>query len=299
MYSQITSNKRKSVVLMMVFIAMIIVLGYVYSRAMGDTTYTGVWIAIIISLFSTSISYFQGDKIALWSSGARPITAEENKYVYRLVENLTIASGMPMPKLYIIEDNSINAFATGRNPEKASVAVTTGAIKHLENEELEGVLAHELSHIKNYDIRYMTLVAVMVGAITILAHIFIRSRLLFGRGGDNRNGGGQIMAIFMIVGIVLAILSPIIAELIKLAVSRRREYLADASGSLLTRYPEGLARALEKIAQHNQPMPEVSRATAHMFFANPFKAASVKSLFSTHPPVEDRVKRLREMGGTV
>lgn len=280
---------------MMLFIAFIIGLGYVYSQAMGDTTYAGVWIAIIISLFTTAISYFQGDKIALWSSGAHPANPEDNQYVYRMVENLAITSGLPMPKIYIIKDDAINAFATGRKPELASIAVTTGAIEHLENEELEGVLAHELSHIQNYDIRYMTLVAVMVGSVTILAHIFLRSRLLFGGRDNNRGGGGQIMAIFMIIGIVLAILSPVIAELIKLAISRRREYLADASGSLLTRFPEGLARALEKIATHNQPMPEVSRATAHMFFANPFKAASVKSFFSTHPPIADRIKRLREV----
>jgi len=278
----------------MVFIAMIIGLGYIYSRASGDETYSGVWIAIIISLGSTLVSYFQGDKIALWSSGARPISEEDNKYVYRLVENLCITSGLPVPKIYIIEDNAINAFATGRKPEMASVAITRGAITYLENEELEGVLAHELSHIQNYDIRFMTLVAVMVGSISILAHIFLRSRLLFG--GRRGREGGQVGGILMLVGIVLAILSPLIAELIKLAISRRREFLADASGALLTRYPEGLARALEKIAAHNQPMPEVSRATAHMFFSNPFKSSTVKSLFSTHPPLDDRIKKLRESG---
>lgn len=294
MYSQIDSNKRKSVFLITFFIMFIIGLGYVYSMAIGDETYSVVWIAIVISILSTLVSYFQGDKIALWSSGARPIGEAENKYVYRIIENLCITAGMPVPKIYIIEDPAINAFATGRKPELASIAITRGAIEKLENEELEGVLAHELSHIQNYDIRFMTLVAVMVGAVSILAHIFLRSRLLFGGGRDRNSGGGQIMMIFMLVGIVLAILSPIIAELIKLAISRKREYLADASGSLLTRYPEGLARALEKIAANDdQSMPEVSRATAHLFLVNPFKASTLKSLFSTHPPLADRVAKLR------
>lgn len=296
LYSQIESNKRRSVVLIMFFTAFIIGLGYVYSRAMGDTTYSAVWIAILISLGSTAISYFQGDKIALWSSGARPISESEDKYILRLVENLTITAGMPLPKIYIIDSPAINAFATGRNPEKASIAITTGAIEKLENEELEGVIAHELSHVQNYDIRFMTLVAVMVGSVAILAHIFLRSRLLFG-GRGSREGGGQLQAIFMIIGIVLAILSPIVAELIKLALSRRREYLADASGSLLTRYPEGLARALEKIKANDteQAMPQVSKATAHLFLSNPFSGRAFSNLFSTHPPLEDRIKKLREM----
>lgn len=296
MYSEITSNKRRSVLLMMIFIALIILLGYVYSRAMGDSSYTGVWLAIIISLFSTLISYYQGDKIALWTSGAKPIVKEDNAYLYRMIENLCITSGVKtIPKIYIIEDPAINAFATGRNPEHASIAVTRGAIEKLENEELEGVLAHELSHVQNYDIRFMTLVAVMVGAVSILAQIFIRSRFLFGGRRSNDREGGGIAGILMIVGIVLAILSPIIAEMIKLAISRKREYLADASGSLLTRYPEGLARALEKIATEKLPMKNASQATAHLFLASPFSAKSFSGLFSTHPPIEERIKRLRDM----
>lgn len=280
----------------MVFIAIIIALGYTYSYYSGDQTYSGVWFAVIVSLLMTTISYFKGDSIALWSSGARPITEEENKYVYRLVENLCITSGLPVPKIYIIDDPAINAFATGRNPEKASIAVTTGAIQKLENEELEGVLAHELSHVQNYDIRFMTIVAVLVGSIVLLSDIFLRSRWFFGGHRDNDNrGGGQLGAILMIVGIVLAILSPIIAELIKLAISRKREYLADASGSLLTRYPEGLAKALEKIAAENQPMQRASKATAHLFLANPFAGKSLSKLFATHPPIEDRIAKLRGM----
>lgn len=276
----------------MVFIAIIIALGYVFDMASGSGDYSGVFLAIILSFGMTMISYFQGDKIALWSSGAKPIAKEHNPYVYRMIENLCITSGLPMPKVYIIEDPAINAFATGRKPETASVAVTTGAIEKLTNEELEGVLAHEMSHIQNYDIRFMMLVAVLVGSISILANIFLRSRWLPRR---NDREGGNLGTIFMIVGIVLAILSPIVAELIKLAISRRREYLADASGSLLTRYPEGLASALEKIAAQNQPMANANNATAHLFFANPFSGKKISSFFSTHPPIEERIKKLRGM----
>lgn len=278
----------------MLFIAIIIGLGYVFDYIWGTPgTYSGVWLAIIISLAMTSISYFGGDKIALSVSGARQITKEESRYVYNMVENLCITAGAPVPKIYIIEDDAINAFATGRKPELASIAITRGAIEKLENEELEGVLAHELSHIKNYDIRFMMLVAVLVGSIAIMSNIFLRSHWFGGR-RDN-DSKGNIGAILMIVGIVLAILSPLIAELIKLAISRKREYLADASGSLLTRYPEGLARALEKIRDNHQPMRRASSATAHMFIANPFSGKKISSLFSTHPPVEDRIKKLREM----
>ncbi len=297
MYSQISSNKRRSVILVMLFIAFLIGLGYVYSRAIGDSTYSTVWLAIIISIVSTLISYFAGDKIALATNGAKEITREDNKYVWNLVENLCITSGLPTPRIYIIDDPAINAFATGRKPDKASIAITTGAIEKLENEELQGVLAHEMSHVQNYDIRFMTLVAVMVGAVSILAHIFLRSRFIFGgRRSSDREGGGQIAAVFMIIGIVLAILSPLIAELIKLAVSRRREYLADASGALLTRFPDGLARALEKIQRDNIPMQHASQATAHLYLSNPLSGKSFSNLFSTHPPLEDRIKRLREMG---
>lgn len=292
MYSQIDSNKRQSVLLMTVFIAVIIGLGYVFDMASGSGSYGGVFFAIILSFGMTAISYFQGDKIALWSTGAKPIAKEDNAYVYRMVENLAITNGTPAPKIYIIEDSAINAFATGRKPETSSIAVTRGAIEKLTNEELEGVLAHELSHVKNYDIRFMTLVAVLVGSISILSNIFLSSQWLPRR---NDREGGNIGAIFMIIGIVLAILSPIIAELIKLAISRRREYLADASGALLTRYPEGLARALEKIAAQNQPMQNASQATAHLFIANPFSGKKISNLFSTHPPAEDRIKKLREM----
>ncbi len=293
MYSQIDSNKQKSVLLLILAAVLVIALGYVFDRAYGGDGYSGIFLGIMISLITTSVSYFQGDKIALMTSGAKPLEKNDNPYVYRMVENLCITAGTPVPRIYIMEDSAINAFATGRKPELASIAITRGAIEKLENEELEGVIAHELSHIKNYDIRFMMLVAVLVGAVSIMANIFLRGGMFRRRSSDREGSDG--MAIFAIVGIVLAILSPIIAQLIKLAVSRKREYLADASGSLLTRYPEGLARALEKIAAENTPMKNASPATSHMYISNPFSGKALAGLFSTHPPIEDRIKKLREM----
>jgi heat shock protein HtpX len=252
-----------------------------------------VAIAALYSLLSASVSYYAGDKVALASSGARLVTEAENPYLVRMVTNLCIASGTPTPKIHVIEDPAINAFATGRDPEHASIAVTRGALEKLENEELEGVLAHELSHVRNYDIRVLTLVVVLVGTVSLLTDFALRGRMFGGRRSNNNSEGG----VLMIVGIVLIVLSPIVAELIKLAVSRRREFLADASGALLTRYPEGLARALEKIGQEAQPMARASSATAHLFFANPFAGKTFAHFFSTHPPIEKRVAALREMGG--
>jgi len=291
MYNQTDSNKRNSVILMMIFIIIIISIGYGLEFIWGDGSYLIVWGAVIISLLMTSVSYFKGDKIALASSGAKEINKTNDIYLHRIVENLCITAGTPMPKVYIIEDEAINAFATGRKPEISSIAITRGAIEKLENEELEGVIAHELSHIKNYDIRFMMLVAVMVGSIALISDIFIRSQF-FGRRSSNSKSNPA----FLIVGIVLAVLSPLIAEIIKLAISRKREYLADASGSLLTRYPEGLASALEKIATENQPLKKSSNATAHLFISNPFKNKSkFHNLFSTHPPIQDRIGKLRGM----
>ncbi|RJO59365.1 zinc metalloprotease HtpX [Candidatus Parcubacteria bacterium] len=294
-YNQISSNKRKSLFLIAIFVIIIVGLAYVFSRAYeAGTGY--VVLAIIFSLFMTLIGYFSGDKIALWTAGAVPIKKEDNPYVYRLVENLCITAGLPLPKIYIIPEPMINAFATGRNPERASIAITQGAIEKLENEELEGVIAHELSHVGNYDVRFMTLVAVLVGIISLLANWFIRINFFGGRRSDSR--GGNIGQIFFLVGIILSVLAPIAAVLIQLSVSRKREFLADASGAQLTRYPEGLARALEKIGQQEGKMRGASTATAHLFIANPFGAHTSKGLshwFSTHPPVEERIKILRSM----
>ena len=250
-------------------------------------------LAVIISLVMALISYYAGDKVALLTNGAHgPIKLEDNPYLYRMVENLAITAGLPMPKVYLIADTSPNAFATGRDPEHASVAVTTGILEALKNEELEGVLAHELSHIKNYDIRLMTVVIICVGIVNLLAQIFLRVGGFSGH-GRNRN---QVGFAFALVGLILLIFSPIIAKLIQLAVSRKREFLADASGALLTRYPEGLARALEKIDSAGQPLQRANSATAHLFFANPFGShRRWLNAFSTHPPVAERVAALRSI----
>lgn len=296
MYNQIAANKRKTWFLVAlvsaILIGLIYLLGYSYGVDASTSIIVGTVFASIYSLFS----YYFSDSIALSASGAKHITKDQAPELWKIIENLAIANGMPMPKVYVIPDNAMNAFATGRDPQHASVAFTTGILAALNKTELEGVAAHELSHIKNYDIRTMTIVVVLIGAIMLVADIFLRT--MFRR--DNRDGGSIGMILF-IIGLALAILSPLLAELIKLAVSRSREYLADASGALLTRHPEGLASALEKISG-SQPLAKANHATAHLFIANPFKAHNGKktsfwqSIFSTHPPIEERVARLRTMG---
>lgn len=290
MYNQITSNKRKTFLLISIFIGIILGLGYILGQISGYGQ-QGVVIAVGISLLMTLISYYSGDKLALAISGAKPIQKSDNPYLWRMVENLAITSGIPMPKLHIISDSAINAFATGRDPVHASIAVTTGALEKLENEELEGVIAHELSHVKNYDIRVMTIVIVLVGTIALISDWMFRAHFLSGRGDRDRGAH----PIFLVIGLVLAILTPIFAQLIQLAVSRRREFLADASGALLTRFPEGLARALQKIASDKMPMTRANNATAHLFISNPFGASRLRTMFSTHPPLEERIKILRNM----
>lgn len=292
MYNQIDSNKRRTWALIIIFTLVIAAIGW-FLGYYFDYGYGAVVVALIFSLFMTLFSYYGGDKVALWSAGAQPIEKNKNPYVYRIVENLCITAGVPTPKVFIIPSEAINAFACGRDPKHSSIAVTVGAVNKLENEELEGVIAHELSHVKNYDIRLMTIVVVLVGAISILANMFFRGAL-FGGGKRDRDSGGNWL---MIVGIILIILSPIVAQLIQLAISRRREYLADASGSLLTRYPEGLARALEKIASDKDVLDKTSSATAHLYISNPLRNSGrmFANAFSTHPPLEDRIKRLREM----
>ena len=280
------------------FVVIIMAVGWFVDKLSNSGTSFFV-LALIISIFMTLFSYFNGDKVVLWTSRARQVNAEDNPYLYRLVENLCITAGLRVPKLYVIPDQAINAFATGRDPHHASLAVTTGAIEQLENEELEGVLGHELSHVGNYDIRFMMLVSVMVGLLALLSDMFVRS-MWFGAGrrdnSDSKNGS----AVIAIVGLVFIILSPIIAQLIQLAVSRKREFLADASGALLTRYPEGLARALRKIAAQSRPVRNISNATAPLYFANPLGRVGkgLSKLFSTHPPVEERIKALEAMAGS-
>lgn len=292
MYNQITQNKRKSFFLMLIFIAVIALLSWVWSQY-SDAGSSMVVFAVILASLMSLMSFYAGDKLALSSAGAKEIKQEDNPYVWRLVENLSITAGLPMPKVYLINDANMNAFATGRDPEHASVALTTGIIQGLENEELEGVIAHELSHIKNYDIRVMMVVIVCIGIITLLSDWLLHSFLWRG----NKDSDNKANAAIMLIGFILAILSPLFAQLIQMAVSRKREFLADASGALLTRYPEGLAKALEKISAQNSihPLRKVNKATAHLYFANPFKTENINKLFSTHPPVIDRIKALRSM----
>lgn len=287
-YDFIEANKRKSVMLIVFFIVFVLGIGWLLDGYYGGGGIILV-IATVYGVVMALVSYYGGDKVALFQSGAKEITSEDNPYVYRMVENLCISQGMQVPRVHIIHDPAINAFATGRDPAHASIAVTKGAIDRLENEELEAVLAHELSHIKNYDIRVMTIVIVLVGIVTLVGDIVFRS-ILFGR-RRNRDGGGAVL----IIGLVLMIFAPIIAKLIQLAVSRRREYLADASASLMTRFPEGLIRALEKIGRQHRPMIRASSATAHLFFANPFSGKAMASLFSSHPPLEKRIDALMRM----
>jgi heat shock protein HtpX len=297
-YDVIRSNKRKSIFLIVIFVLIILAIGWAVNVFEGQSgAYRIIFLAALISIFSALIGYYGGAAIALRTNSAHEITKEDNPYLYRMVENLCITSGLPMPRVYVVDDPAINAFATGRNPKHAHIAVTTGALAKLENEELEGVVAHELSHVQNYDILFLTLVVVLVGTIVLLSDVFFRFRLFGGR-GNNRNGIGGI---FMLIALILLILSPIIAQLIKFAISRKREYLADASGALLTRYPQGLAHALRKIQADDLKMQHVNNATAHLFLANPFGAANVKGgmakLFSTHPPIEERIAALEKMAG--
>ncbi|MFZ1323920.1 MAG: M48 family metalloprotease [Candidatus Saccharimonadales bacterium] len=287
MYSAIAANKRKTVLIMFLFVALIALLGWLYMQITsgGPSIFIGVLIGAGIY---TLVSYFISARMALAINRARRIEKRDNPRLYRIVENLTIAEGMPMPAVYIMDDPAPNAFATGRDPYHASVCATTGILELLNDKELEGVMAHELGHIKNYDIRVNMIAFAMVAVIGLLADILLR--LSFFRDGDEDTG-----SLGLVLGIAGAILAPLAATLIQLAISRQREYLADATGAMTTRYPEGLASALEKIGSHGSALKGRQNAsTAHMFFANPLRGKSVSSLFATHPPIEDRVKRLRD-----
>jgi len=296
-YSQIASNKRRSVGLVVGFVIFVGLFGYILSRALGRP---GLFIFILaFALIYAVISYIAAAKITLAMTGARPVTREQAPGLYRTVENLSIAAGLPMPKVYIIEDSSPNAFATGRDPEHAVVAATTGLLDILEPAELEGVIAHELSHVGNYDIRFMALVVVLVAVVAMLADLFLKLTFWGGLGDDDDEGGNSNV-IFIVLGIAGAILAPLAASLVQLAVSRQREYLADASGALLTRYPDGLARALAKISQDPRGLKTANSATASLYISNPLKGGkgagkSLMRLFDTHPPIEERIARLHNM----
>ena len=292
LYTQQTSNVRKTWILMTGFLVMIILLGWFTSWYFDNSTILYFFVAF--SFLMNFFSYWYSDKIVLKMSGAKAVSREENRELWNVLENLCIASGMQMPRLYIINDPAPNAFATGRDEKHAAVAVTSGLLAMLDRSELEGVLAHELSHIKNKDILLMTVVVVLVGFVSLLSDFLLRWSFFGNRDGDSKNGNVQI--IFLILGIILVILSPIIATVIQLAVSRKREFLADASGALLTRYPEGLAGALQKISGYSGELKRANHATAHMYISNPFRGKKERGFFSkmfmTHPPVEERIAAL-------
>jgi heat shock protein HtpX len=289
MYSEIAANKRKTWLIIAIFAVLIGVLGWLASKVYGQPYFT--YAALIGAAIYTLIQYFAAAKLALSLNGAKEVTKTEAPRLYRVVENLSIATGLPMPKVYVMDDPAPNAFATGRDPSHAVVCATSGLIDVMDDTELEAVMAHEIGHVKNYDIRVMMIVFGLVSAIGFIADILTH---FFWFSGDRDNDSPN--PIFFVIAIVAGILAPFIALLIQLAVSRRREYLADSTSALTTRYPEGLIKALEKIRDSGSATRRQSTSTAHLFFASPLKGKSLAALFSTHPPIEDRIKRLREMG---
>ncbi len=296
LYNIADSNVRKTWFLITFFLVFVILLGWLFSYVLNNQAI--LYIAVIFSVLTSISSYWYSDKIVLASTNAAPIEKSDNPELYRIVENLCIAAGLPMPKIYILNEAQPNAFATGRDEKHAVVAVTKGLLSKLEKNEIEGVIAHELSHIRNKDMLLETVVVVLAGVIAIVSNLFIRVSFFGGEKRDNdRNSGMDI--IFILLAVVAAILAPIAATIIQLAVSRNREFLADASGALLTRYPEGLAKALEKIASDSSPLRKASSSNAHLFIASPFRGKQAASwfnkLFMTHPPVEERIAALRGM----
>jgi len=296
LYSQAEQSVRKTWLYLTFFLLFVIGVGWLISYFMQTSLI--LWIAVGLSIAMSFFSYWYSDKIVLMLSRARPIEKQDNPELYRLVENLCITAGLPLPRIYIINELQPNAFATGRNAKHAIVAVTRGLLEKLERVELEGVIAHELSHIGNRDMLLQTIVVVLVGMVVLMTDFFFRIAFWGSMGGRSREGG-QIKLIMTLVALALAILAPIFAQLIKLAISRKREFLADSSGALLTRYPEGLARALEKISQDPHSLKTANDATSHLYIASPFRgkegASWLHKLFMTHPPIEERVKALREM----
>ena len=294
MYEQIASNTRRSYLLIVLFFLLILGIGYVFSlyTELGRYALVG---AVAIAVVMSWGSYYYSDQIVLSMSGASPVTKEQEPYLWNTVEGLSLAAGVPMPRLCVIEDSAPNAFATGRDPHHAALAVTRGLLDKMNRLELEGVVGHEMAHIRDYDIRFMMLVTVLVGTVVLLSDWMTRS-LWYG-GGRRRSGRGGGGGLLLVIGLVFVVLSPIIAQAMQLAISRRREFLADAEGARLTRYPEGLASALEKIAADTEPLEVANKATAHLYIYNPLRdhGGWLNSLFSTHPPVEERIKRLREM----
>lgn len=288
MYSQIAGNKRKTWLIMALFVVIIGVLGWIVSNIYGSPMF--LYLAFIVGGVYALIEYFAAAKIALAVNGAKQIEKRDDPRLYRIVENLAITDGMPMPKVYIMDDPAPNAFATGRDPQHAVVCATTGLLAIMDDSELEAVMAHEMGHVQNYDIRVMMIVFGLVSAIGLIADMILHFVWFAGDDDESPN------PVFLALGILAAILAPFVAMLVQLAVSRRREYLADSTSALTTRYPEGLISALEKIRDHGSATRRQNSATAHLFFANPLKGKSLARMFSTHPPIEDRIKRLRDMG---
>lgn len=296
MYSEIEANKRKTVLLMFGFFVLVGAIAYGVGYYFQDWFITAF--AITFSFGYAFWSYFASDKLALSVNKAQAIEKKDNPRLYRIIENLAITDGLPMPKVYIIDDQAPNAFATGRDPKHSAVAATTGILDIMTDTELEGVFAHELGHIKNYDIRVSMIAFGLVAAVSMISDFILRAMFWGGVGSDEDSPAGN-NPIMLIIGIVALIIAPLVASLIQLSISRKREYLADATGALTTRYPDGLASALEKIKDYGSAMQKQSPSTAHLFFANPLKGGSLMNLFSTHPPIEDRIRRLHEMGSKV
>ncbi len=290
MYGAVTANKRKTALIMTVFFAFVGGLALLIGGMYED--YSITLMVLVFAIFYALWGYFGSAKLALVMNGAHQIVKKDNPRLWRTVENLCITTGLPMPKVYIIDDKGLNAFATGRDPDHSSVAVTSGLLDALSDSELEGVLAHELGHIKNYDIRVSMVAFALVTVVSLLCDFFLRMSFWGGGDKDDNSPAGNYLAV---LGIVALILSPIVASLLQLAISRKREYLADATGALTTRYPEGLASALEKIKLHGSSLSRQNTSTAHLFIANPLRSKSIASLFSTHPPIEDRIRILKAM----
>jgi heat shock protein HtpX len=293
-WEHIAANRRRSWLLLFSFSLIVVLLGWLFGAAYGSPTF-GMALAFIVAVIYSLVGFYSGDRMILAASHAKPVSKKDDPFLVNTVEGLAIAAGIPPPKVFLIEETSINAFATGRDPKHASITVTTGARKRLSRTELEGVLAHEMGHIGNYDIRFMMLVTVLVGVVALLSDFMLRSTFYGGSRSDDRKGGH---AVFLLLALALAILAPLVAELIRLAVSRQREYLADATGARLTRHPSGLAAALKKIrADHDKVVDTANKATAHLYIENPLRNVKgrVNAMFATHPPIDERIRRLEAM----
>lgn len=288
MYSDIAANKRKTIIIMVLFVAFVALIVWIFDRYLGGST--GIFYgALVGSIIYAVITYYAGSKMSLAVNGAQEIQRQDNPRLWRTVENLAITDGLPMPRVFIIDDPAPNAFATGRDPKRAAVCVTSGLLQIMDDNELQGVIAHELGHVKNYDIRVSMIAFALTALISLIADILLRLTWF------RNDGEGENNQAFLVLGIIAAILAPLVATMIQLAISRQREYLADATGALTTRYPEGLESALSKIAQTGSALRRQNTATAHFFFANPLRGHSITNLFSTHPPIQDRIERLQKM----